>query len=167
MKQHEFTLDGVRFTGSSLDPETSLDGMAILSGPLADMLSSINFAKLAAALKAPGKDAAERMGDAADMLEEPLGKALRSFKELKGLAPLLMPAYRVLVNGPPKMEGSLVDLKTEVFAGRPLLLLAWLVAAIRAEYSDFLPSSGSTIFADLGALFGFQLRRKDAGPSGA
>lgn len=163
MKQHEFTLDGVRFSGRSLDPETSLDGMAILAGPLADVLSSLDFKALARVLKDAEKSGSDRIGDAADMIEEPLAKALRSFKELKGLAPLLIPAYRVTLEGPPKMEGPLAELKAEVFGGRPSLLLAWLIAAIRAEYSDFLPSSGSSTFGDLAGVFGFRVARKKDG----
>ena len=151
----EFTLSGTRFRGKHLSPERSLEAFALLSPVLSEVLDSVD----------PKGATSEDEGERSEAIAKALGAALRQFTKLPQLAPFFYERYEV---SPPSHSGfaPLPVLKDEVFGGRAALHVAFVIAAIRHEFADFLSSNGFNTLADLAKACGFQITLGAPGPSG-
>ncbi len=144
---HKFELGGVKFQGKWLPPDSSLDVFATLAPALGTVLDAIK----------PGSPEG-------DEVAKLFSSALGSFKETKVVFPEFVGVYQV------DLGQGFVDLKLfkdDAFRGRPTLMIAFLVAAVKSEYSDFLHSNGFNMLQDLGKVLGLQITFKGIGQSGA
>lgn len=144
---HKFVLSGVSFQGKFLPPDTSLDVFADLAPALGQVLDKLD-------LKAT---------DPMQMMAEAFSAVLGSFKTARGVAPKFLDVYQV------ELDGRMLPLSTfkdEAFQGKPALYVAFVIAAIKSEYSDFLHSSGFSTLQDLAKVCGFQITSKGSGQSG-
>ena len=151
----EFTLDGVTFKGKPLDPEKSLDGFAMLAPILGPVLDGID------------PEAEDTLGQVAGALKG----LLLGFRDLPKFRPLLLPQYTASIvderaEGRPVRDLPLSVCGKQLFTGRPALQTAWLIAAIHAEYGDFLTSNGLNTLRDLANRLGFQITLPGIGQSG-
>ena len=146
---HTFTLSGVEFRGAHLSPDTSLDMFAILAPALGKVLDQVDVQKA--------------QEDKTGALAEAFTGALNGFTEMRKTAPAFYEVYQV------KLEGQWLQLgamKNEAFKGKPVLMISWLVAAIREEYADFLLQAGWSTLGDLVKACGFQITFPSTGQSG-
>lgn len=153
MKDFKFELGSLSFQGSFLEPEPSLDAFAIVSPVLADVIDSLDIAKL------------EKGAVNAEELIAPLTTSLRSFKDLKQLAPVFAECYEVKIPG----NDSFVKLSifySEAFKGRPVEQVSFLVTCILKEFKDFLAQNGWSTLLQVAASCGFQIKPLATGPSG-
>ena len=156
----EFEIGGVQFRGRYLDPEKALDVFAVLSPVLSTVLDSIDAQKLAEA---------EETGNATGLIAGAIHAAVGTLKDLPKIAPYFHGSYQVQVGDAGTwfpLVGS-AGMKEQIFAGKSSLYIAWVIAAIRSEFADFLGSNASSILKDLGRVCGLQIQRKPTGPSGA
>lgn len=146
----EFELDGFRFKGTHLDPETSLDGWALLAPALGAIADSIKI-----------EEGDDDFGATAGLIKGLLG----GMKDLPKFRPLFLKVYKC---APPGSEvfAPLSATSKQVFEGRPALHVGWLVSAVHAEYATFLAPSGRAILSQLVSRFGFQTTSSDTGRSG-
>lgn len=145
-KPHTFTLNGKNFRGRYLDPDKSLDALQLLAPALSEVLGNL-----------PSKeDAGNEIAVFSKITQGVLGK----FKALPEAAPFFLPVYEVEVqhstDGPPVWL-PLATQKEQIFKGKALLYVAFLVAAITKEYGSFLREGGLNMLRELGAACGFQM----------
>lgn len=144
---HKFVLSGKAFQGRFLPPDTSLDVFAELAPALGEVLDKLD-------LKAT---------DPTQMMADAFSAVLGSFKTARKAAPKFLSVYQV------EFDGRMVPLesfKDETFQGKPALYVAFVIAAIKSEFSDFLHSSGFSTLQDLAKVCGFQITSKGSGQSG-
>ena len=163
-KALNFELSGVKFRGDYLTPERSLDAFALLSPCLSNVLEKLDPSLLKASAQGDEEAKAKKL----EVMAKVLGQSLAQFRDLPKIRPFFLPQYEaLLVSGEQRVWMPLTAVESDVFGGKALLMVAFLVAAIQAEYGDFLRTSGLRIFKDLAAVFGFRLASPDAGQSGA
>ena len=138
----EFEIEGRRFEVKALAPEDSCLGLEILGKLLGPAMAS-------ALTGVTAEMSVEEIGarlDLGSLITSLVGQA----SQLSALMRLFVPVSKFDRAG----NGNLVELKlftAEVFGGRIDLLVAFLVQAVRAEYTCFL--GGSSALAQLLAAF--------------
>jgi hypothetical protein len=156
---NEFKLSEQRFRSKPLTPEISLQGLVLLAPAFGEILERADFKAVAGA---KDEAAAEQM--LLSEIARAIPTVLSNFSALPKLAPFFYSTQEVLMG----TAWVTVELfKRDVFEGKPLLHLAWLIACIKQEYADFLGPSGLNTLKDLMAVLGFQVTLKAPGPSGA
>jgi tail assembly chaperone len=134
----EFELEGRRFEVKRLSPDDACLGLELLGIALGPALSTLLLAKATG----DGADGEEPKIDFAALLQSLLTQA----SKISALVKLFAPRSK-FDRG---QNGILIDLKPfvgEVFEGRVDLMIAFLVQAVRGEYSSFL--SGNNALAAL------------------
>ena len=138
----EFDLEGRRFEVKALAPEDSCLGLEILGKALGPALLST----LSGVTAGMSVEEIEAKIDVTGLVASLVGQA----SQMAALLKLFLPRAKFDRAG----NGNLVELKLfteEVFGGRIDLLIAFLVQAVRAEYTCFL--GGSSALGPLLAAF--------------
>lgn len=113
---------------TSLDPLTSLKTLKHVSAVLGPI-----FSAAASSATPDGPDLA-------------LKNAIEGLDELPAIAAIFRKACKVDWEGKKVALDAFFDI---VFTGEPASLIAWLVACIKFEYSDFLVGSGPALLAGM------------------
>lgn len=132
----EFELGGYAFKTKPLKPKQSLKGIRIIGEAIGPLLA-------AAANEKP-----EAKASKTDQIET-AGKLLAGLDGLESLRVLFAGVTTVQTE-----EGTgfvpLSSVEEAIFSRKPTLLLAWLVAALKAEYADFLSPEGQSLLRGMG-----------------
>lgn len=149
-----FEISGHKFKGQYLSPEKSLDAFAIIGPAISTILDNLDPKLLKAESDTESKQVA---------MATAIGKGLTTFRDLPRVRPFFISNYYCEVDGNwPRIDSFEEDL----FKGKAILMVSFLVAAIKAEYGDFLLAHKSSMLKDLAKIFGFRLISKDTGQSG-
>jgi hypothetical protein len=130
----DFELEGRRFEVKRLTPDDACLGLELLGTALGPALSTLLLAKASG----EGAEGEDLKIDFAALLQSLLTQA----SKISALVKLFAPRSKFDRGG----NGVLVELKPfigEVFEGRIDLMIAFLVHAVRAEYSSFLAGNNA------------------------
>ena len=150
-KEIAFELGGIRFKGESLELEPSLKTFGILAPVIDQILQKVDVTKFGGELSE-----SDKLG----LFRDLVSGALCGMTSLNQLAEPFYSVYKVNRADFSEFEDAFVPLKPmkdTLFRGAPVLHVGWLVAALHAEYGDFLDeTSGAPVLTSLAKLFGWQ-----------
>ena len=138
-KPHIFELSGTRFRGAFLAPDKSLECLTILGPAIAEVIGKLPDGK----------------GDEIEAFKQIAGAVFMRFESLPKASKFFVPAYEVEVEHGEGKAWLPLNAKQDIFQGKALLFVAFLITAIKKEYGDFLQGSGLSMLQDLGGALGF------------